>query len=187
MYWFLLNTPRPQRNGNHYAGDILKRLFCRENCGDLNNILLKFVPKHPIDDNSSLVEATRNNLSQGWTIPCKWAIRPQCGNAWSPGWNLIDNFTWHYLFSKRLSKILIWWPNESAVKRQSTLDQYTAPNTQYTGCESPHAPPPQKKKKKKKKIHVGAKMVILWKCRTVTVTQSTINSPLIKQSMGSDL
>ena len=61
--------------------------------------------------------------------------------------------------------------------------QHQILNTLDVSPPTPPPPPPQKKKK----IHVGAKMVILWKCRTVTVTQSTINSPLIKQSMGSDL
>ena len=43
--------------------------------------------------------------------------------------------------------------NKSAVKRRSTLgglDQYTTPNTKYTGDECP-PPPPKKKQKKQKK------------------------------------
>ena len=83
--------------------------------------------------------------------------------------------------------------NKSAVKRRSTLgglDQYTTPNTKYTGDE---CPPPQKKKQNQKKnnqtlhrcgvkfqtqqIHVATKIVTLWNSRTVAVKQSTINSP----------
>ena len=80
--------------------------------------------------------------------------------------------------------------NKSAVKRRSTLgglDQYTTPNTKYTGDPTPH--PPKKNKKKPsstlrshakfqtQQIHVATKIVTLWNSRTVTVKQSTINSP----------
>ena len=58
--------------------------------------------------------------------------------------------------------------NKSAVKRRSTLgglDQYTTPNTKYTGdeCPPPPPPPPNKKKTNKQKkfqtqqIHVATK------------------------------
>ena len=87
--------------------------------------------------------------------------------------------------TSRHMQILSHLFNKSAVKRRSTLgglDQYTTPNTKYTGDE---CPPPKKKKNlhrcdvkfQTQQIHVATKIVTLWNSRTVAVKQSTINSP----------
>ena len=86
---------------------------------------------------------------------------------------------------------------KSAVKRRSILgglDQYTTPNTKLNPLEMSAPPPPslppEKTNKQKNSLslrchvkfqtqqtHVATKIVTLWNSHTVTVKQSTINSP----------
>ena len=50
MHWICsFNTLRPGQNGRHFADDIFKRIFFKENIWILIKISLKFVPKGPIN------------------------------------------------------------------------------------------------------------------------------------------
>ena len=51
-----LNTLRPRQNGRHFADAIFKCILLNENVWILNKILLKFVPKGPINNIPSLVQ-----------------------------------------------------------------------------------------------------------------------------------
>ena len=51
-----VNTLRPRQNGRHFADDTFKRIFVNENVRILTEISLKFVPKGPINNISSLVQ-----------------------------------------------------------------------------------------------------------------------------------
>ena len=51
-----INTPRPKWNGQHFAGDIIKRIFFNENVWILIKISLKFVLKGPINIIPALVQ-----------------------------------------------------------------------------------------------------------------------------------
>ena len=50
------NTLRPKQNGRHFPDDIFKRIFLNENVRISIKISLKFAPKVPINDISSLVQ-----------------------------------------------------------------------------------------------------------------------------------
>ena len=50
------NTLRPRQNGPHFADDTFKRIFFNENIGISIKILLKFVPKGPINNIPALVQ-----------------------------------------------------------------------------------------------------------------------------------
>ena len=50
-----LNSSPPGQNGRHSASDIFKYIFLTENLFFIQ-ISLKFVPKHPIDNTSALVQ-----------------------------------------------------------------------------------------------------------------------------------
>ena len=52
----ILNTLRLRQNGCHSADEIFKRISFNENGWIVNKIALKFVPKGPIDNKSSLVQ-----------------------------------------------------------------------------------------------------------------------------------
>ena len=54
--WIFLNSLRPRQNRRHFADDILKRSFLNENIWILIKILLKYVPKGPIDNIPSLFQ-----------------------------------------------------------------------------------------------------------------------------------
>ena len=51
-----INTLRPRQNGRHFADDVFKCIFLNENVWILLKILLKFVPKGPINNIPSLVQ-----------------------------------------------------------------------------------------------------------------------------------
>ena len=51
-----INTLRPRRNEQHFAGDIFKRIFFNENVSISIKISLKFVPKDPINNIPALVQ-----------------------------------------------------------------------------------------------------------------------------------
>ena len=51
-----LNTSKPRQNGRHFAGDTFKRIFLNENVRISIKILLKFVPRGPIDNIPPLVQ-----------------------------------------------------------------------------------------------------------------------------------
>ena len=53
---FTLNILRPRQNGRHVTDDIFKCILLNENVWLLNKISLKFVPKDPINNISSLVQ-----------------------------------------------------------------------------------------------------------------------------------
>ena len=58
-YWtykVLANTLKPRQNGRHFAGDIFNCIFLNENVWIPIKISLKFVPKDPINNISSLVQ-----------------------------------------------------------------------------------------------------------------------------------
>ena len=50
----LFSSPTGQ-NGHHFAEDIFNCIFMNEKVGILIKILLKFVPKGPVDNNQALV------------------------------------------------------------------------------------------------------------------------------------
>ena len=50
----VLNSSPPGQNGRHFADDNFKFIFVNEGCRILIEISLKFVPKHPIDNNPAL-------------------------------------------------------------------------------------------------------------------------------------
>ena len=54
--WVWLNTLRPRQNGRHFADDVFKCIFLNENVWILLKILLKFVPKGPINNIPALVQ-----------------------------------------------------------------------------------------------------------------------------------
>ena len=51
-----MNTLRPIQNGRHFTDDTLKRIFVNENVRISIKISLKFVPKGPINNISTLVQ-----------------------------------------------------------------------------------------------------------------------------------
>ena len=53
---YVINTLRPRRNEQHFADDIFKRIFINENVWIAIKILLKFVPKGPVNNIPSLVQ-----------------------------------------------------------------------------------------------------------------------------------
>ena len=68
---------RPRPNGQHFADDILKRIFFHENAWVSIKISLKFVPKSPINNIPALVQirlrlgasqATGHYLNQRWLV-----------------------------------------------------------------------------------------------------------------------
>ena len=50
-----LNSSAPEQNGRHFADDTFKHIFLNENVRISIKILLKFVPKGPIDKSPVLV------------------------------------------------------------------------------------------------------------------------------------
>ena len=52
-----IDTLRPRQNGRHFADDIFKCIFLNENVWIPIKILLKFVPKDPINNIPALVQA----------------------------------------------------------------------------------------------------------------------------------
>ena len=56
LYGSAFNTLRPRQNGRHFADDIFKCIFLNENVWILIKILLKFVPKDPINNIPALVQ-----------------------------------------------------------------------------------------------------------------------------------
>ena len=55
LLWSEVNILSTSQNGRHLADDIFKHIIVHGNCWILIEISLKFVPKHPIDNNSALV------------------------------------------------------------------------------------------------------------------------------------
>ena len=53
-----INSLRPRQNGRHFADDTFNRIFMNENVRISIKLSLKFVPKGPIDNISSLVQIT---------------------------------------------------------------------------------------------------------------------------------
>ena len=53
--WRMFNSLRPTQNGCHFADNIFKYIWMRENVWILINISLKFVPKGPINNIPALV------------------------------------------------------------------------------------------------------------------------------------
>ena len=51
-----INTLRPRQNGRHFPDDILKWIFLNENVWISINISLKFVPRGPINNITTLVQ-----------------------------------------------------------------------------------------------------------------------------------
>ena len=51
-----VNTLRPRQNGRHFADDTFKRIFLNENVKISIKNSLKFVPKGPFNNNSTLVQ-----------------------------------------------------------------------------------------------------------------------------------
>ena len=55
MSKYVLNTLRPRQNGRHFPDDIFKWIFLNENVWISISISLKFVPRGPINNISTLV------------------------------------------------------------------------------------------------------------------------------------
>ena len=51
---YVINTLRLRQNGQHFPDKIFKCIFLNENISVLNTIWLKFVPKGPIDNDTTL-------------------------------------------------------------------------------------------------------------------------------------
>ena len=56
MWSSYVNTLRPRQNGRRFADDTFKRIFLSENVRILIKISLKFVPRGPINNISTLVQ-----------------------------------------------------------------------------------------------------------------------------------
>ena len=56
LFCLEVNTLRPRQNGRHFADDTFKYIFLNENVIISAKISLKFVPKGPINNITSLVE-----------------------------------------------------------------------------------------------------------------------------------
>ena len=50
-----INSSSPGQNGRRFADDISRCIFVNEKFGILIKILLRFIPKGPIDNNPALV------------------------------------------------------------------------------------------------------------------------------------
>ena len=90
----LISTLRPRRNEQHFADDIIKRIFFNENVWISIKISLKFVPKGPNNNISALVQIMAwrrpgdKPLSEPMMVSLpthKCATRPQWVNylAWA--------------------------------------------------------------------------------------------------------
>ena len=73
------STLRQRQDGCHFPDDIFRHIFLNENAWILNNILLKFVPKGPINNIPALVQimawrcqVTSHCLNQWWLV--YWGI-----------------------------------------------------------------------------------------------------------------
>ena len=97
-----INTSRPKRNGQHFADDIIKRIFFSENIWISIKISLKFVPEGPINNILALVKimALRRPgdkpLSEPMVVSLPTHVcvtRPQCVNVSKgvPGLPFQDN------------------------------------------------------------------------------------------------
>ena len=58
QYTMVWATLQERQNGRHFADDVFRRIFVNEKFFILISILLKFVPKGPIDNKPELVERT---------------------------------------------------------------------------------------------------------------------------------
>ena len=56
LFYISFNKLRPRQNGRHFPDDIFKYILLNENVWILLKISLKFVPKGPIDNISSLIQ-----------------------------------------------------------------------------------------------------------------------------------
>ena len=50
------NTVKPEQNGRHFADDIFNLIFFNENCCNLIQISLKFIPNYAINNMQALVQ-----------------------------------------------------------------------------------------------------------------------------------
>ena len=65
-----LNTLSPRQDGRHFPDDIFKWIFLNENCCILIQILLKYVPKGPINNNPSFL--IQIIISKKWRQAIIW-------------------------------------------------------------------------------------------------------------------
>ena len=95
-----INTLRPGQNGRYLADDTFKRFLLNENFRILIKILLKFVPKGPINNNPALVQKMAwrwsgdKPLSEPMMVSLLTHIcdtRPQ----WVRRWYLVNLVLWH--------------------------------------------------------------------------------------------
>ena len=71
----LFNTLRPRQNGKHFPDDISKSIFMTENVWILNIIWLNFVPKGPIDNNTTLLQIVAWCWSDDKPLSNQWWLR----------------------------------------------------------------------------------------------------------------
>ena len=83
LEYSIFSTLRSEQNVNHFADDIIKCIFLRENICVFILISLKFIPTGPVDDKSSLVQvidwcATGNKpLTKSMLTYCQLDLQEQ--------------------------------------------------------------------------------------------------------------
>ena len=97
-YGNLFNTLRPRQNGRHFADDTFNRTFVNENVRISIKFSLKFVPKVPINDITSLVQIMAwcrrgdkplyeptllSLLTHIWDTRPQWVLKRQVLKWWS--------------------------------------------------------------------------------------------------------
>ena len=100
---WLIYTLRPRRNEQHFADDIFKRIFFKENVWISIKISLKFVPKGPINNIPALVQimAWRRSGDKSLSEPMMVSLHKiavlgfKCVNGSAPGYlqNLVELYT----------------------------------------------------------------------------------------------
>ena len=96
---FEVNTLRPRWNGQHFADDIFKRVFLSENAWNSLEILLKIVPRGPINNIPASVEimAWRRPGDKTLSEPMMVSLPTYIGVS-RPQWvNVFNIFPSYYL------------------------------------------------------------------------------------------
>ena len=108
-----LNTLGPRQNGRHFPDDIFKWIFLNENVWISIHISLKFVPRGPINNMSTLVQVMAwrrlgdKPLSEPMMVRLLMHIcvtRPQWVNSLWP-----SDAVWHHKPCSTLVKLIMTW------------------------------------------------------------------------------
>ena len=118
LYWLTLNSSPPEQNGCHFADDVFKYIFVDEKS---SQILLKFVPEGPIDNNTALVQvlgtrqAASHYLNQCY-LPS--SLMHICGTRgrWVKQLG-------HFLQTNFISSISIWFQQFSIIWSTSWIQE----------------------------------------------------------------